>query len=72
MEDAGLQREAVRKGAERQEEEAAWKDFSSQGSLEPLGSQRCDQYVMRSGRYVAFPQIPLKLSDVDGEQREFC
>lgn len=45
--------------------------FSGQGSLEPPGSQRCDQYVVRSGRYVAFPQIPLKLSDVDGEQREF-
>lgn len=64
MEDAGVEGEASEEGTERQEEEAAWKDFSDQGSF--------DQYVVKSSRCVAFPQIPLKLSAVDGDKREFC
>jgi hypothetical protein len=47
MEDAGVEGEAVRKEVERQEEEAAWKDVPGQGSLELLGSQCFDQYVVK-------------------------
>lgn len=65
VEDAGVEGEASRKGAERQEEEAAWEDFSDRGRPR-------DQYAVKPSRYVAFPQIPLKLSAVDGDKREFC